>query len=101
VEDDERYQELRTFLGAELKHIQNRRSELRAEAGAQKALEIPAVKTWMEGLKPAVRAKARKWLGKLNRIKMDDADEQKQLIKHAVLGFESELALRYSASGSR
>jgi hypothetical protein len=42
----------------------------------------------MNGLKPAVRSKARKWLGKINRIKMDDLDEHKQLIKHAVLGFE-------------
>src|SRR4051812_7886860 len=42
----------------------------------------------MQSLQPAVRLKARKWLGKLNRIKMDDLNEQKQLIKHAVLGFE-------------
>ncbi len=88
VEDDERYQSLKDFVGRELKYIQGRWSELRAEAGANKALEIPAVKEWMDGLKPAVRTKARKWLGKLNRIKMDDLDEQKQLIKHAVLGFE-------------
>ena len=88
VEDDDRYQALIFFLGSELKHVQNRWSELRAEGGARKALEIPAVRDWMDGLKPAVRIRARKWLGKLNRIKMDDADEQKQLIKHAVLGFE-------------
>lgn len=88
VEDDARYVSLREFVGRELKHIQGKWSELRAEAGAAKAMEIPGVLTWMEGLKPAVRTKARKWLGKLNRIKMDDVDEQKQLIKHAVLGFE-------------
>ncbi|EIM30446.1 BbrUII/HgiDII family restriction enzyme [Microvirga lotononidis] len=88
VEDDERYQELKAFIGTELKHIQNRWADLRAEDGAKKALEIPAVQAWMSGLKPAVRTKARKWLGKLNRIKMDDVNEQKQLIKHAVLGFE-------------
>jgi hypothetical protein len=88
VEDDERYLELKEFIQSELKHIQNRWANLRAEEGANRALEIDAVKNWMNGLKPAVRAKARKWLGKLNRIKMDDLDEQKQLIKHAVLGFE-------------
>ena len=88
VEDDERYQTLKAFLAAELKHIQNKWSELRADAGANKALEIPAVANWMKGLPGPVRSKARKWLGKLNRIKMDDVDEQKQLIKHAVLGFE-------------
>lgn len=88
VEDDERYQTLKGFLAAELKHIQSKWSELRADAGANKALEIPAVAAWMKGLPGPVRSKARKWLGKLNRIKMDDVDEQKQLIKHAVLGFE-------------
>lgn len=88
VEDDARYQQLRTFLAAELKHIQGKWADLRADDGARRALEIPAVAAWMEGLKPAVRTKARKWLGKLNRIKMDDVNEQKQLIKHAVLGFE-------------
>lgn len=88
VEDDERYQELKDFLAKELKFIQSRWSDLRAEDGAKKAMEIPAVLAWMQDLKPAVRTKARKWLGKLNRIRMDDPNEQKQLIKHAVLGFE-------------
>jgi hypothetical protein len=88
VEDDERYQTLKGFIARELKHIQTRWADLRADAGAEKALEIPAVRSWMEGLKPAIRSKARKWLGKLNRINLDDLGEQKQLIKHAVLGFE-------------
>ena len=88
VEDDERYQNLKLVIGTELKHIQNEWSRLRAEEGAEKALEIPAVKEWMEGLAPGSRAKARKWLGKINRIRLDDLTEQKQLIKHAVLAFE-------------
>jgi hypothetical protein len=88
VEDDERYLALQTFLAAELKFIQGQWADLRAEDGARQALQIPAVQSWMDGLKPAVRTKARRWLGKLNRIKMDDLAEQKQLIKHAVLGFE-------------
>lgn len=88
VEDDERYQRLREFLESELKYIQSRWSDFRAEDGAKKALEIPAVKAWLDSLKPVVRAKAQKWLGKLNRLKMDDLAEQKQLFKHAVLGFE-------------
>lgn len=88
VEDDERYRKLQSFLGAELKHIQSRWADLRAEDGAKRALEIPAVQSWMESLKPAVRVKARRWLGKINRVNIDDVDERKQLIKHAVLGFE-------------
>jgi hypothetical protein len=88
VEDDWRYQDLKKIVGTELKYIQNAWSQLRAEEGANRALEIPAVKEWMESLKPKTRAKARKWLGKINRIRLDDLSEQKQLIKHAVLAFE-------------
>ncbi len=88
VEDDERYRKLREIISTELKHIQNKWAELRAEQGEKKALEIPEVKSWVEQLKPAASKKARKWLGRLNRIRIDEVDEQKQLIKHAVLAFE-------------
>ena len=88
VEDDERYQKLQKIIGKELKHIQNRWAELRSEEGSKKALEIPEVKDWVEDLKPSTRKKAKKWLGKLNRIRIDEVDEQKQLMKHAVLAFE-------------
>ena len=91
VEDDERYQELREIIGRELKYIQRRWAELRSEEGSKKALEIPEVRDWVEELKPNIRKKAKKWLGKLNRIRVDGVDEQKQqkqLMKHAVLAFE-------------
>ena len=88
VEDDERYQKLREIISTELKHIQNKWAELRAEQGEKKALEIPEVKTWIEQLQPSIRKKAGKWLGRLNRIRIDEVDEQKQLIKHAILAFE-------------
>ena len=42
----------------------------------------------MNDLKPSIRKKAERWLGKINRIRIDDADEQKQMMKHAVLAFE-------------
>ncbi len=88
VEDDDRYRELRKIIGKELKHIQNRWADHRSEEGSKKALEIPEVKDWVDELKPNTRKKAKKWLGKLNRIRIDEVDEQKQLIKHAVLAFE-------------
>lgn len=88
VEDDPRYQKLKQFLGNELKHIQGRWAEWRTEAGTRRAMEIPAVKDWMDGLSSANKKKAAKWLGKVNRIRQDDEKDQKQLIKIAVLGFE-------------
>ena len=88
VEDDPRYIALKAFLANELKHVQSRWSELRAEAGVKKAMEIPAVKDWIEKLPKEYRRKAKKWLGKIHRISVDDVDERKQLVKHAVLAFE-------------
>lgn len=88
VEDDNRYAEIKNFLAAELKYIQSQWSTSRAEHGAEKAMEIPAVKDWMESLPRVPRSKARKWLGKINRIRLDDPNEQKQLIKHSILAFE-------------
>ena len=88
VEDDPRYLALREFIGEELKHIQNRWSELRVDAGARKAAEIPAVSSWIEQLPRRYSGKAKRWLGKLNRINIGSDAERRQLIKHAVLAFE-------------
>jgi hypothetical protein len=76
------------MIGDELKHIQGEWSRLRGEQGSDKALEIPAVKAWIDGLNPNIRSKAKRWLGKINRIRLDELDEQRQLVKHALLAFE-------------
>lgn len=88
VEDDPRYLELKEFIGGELKYIQSRWSELRGEAGVRKAMAIPAVSSWIEQLRKQHSRKAKRWLGKLNRINIGSDAEQRQLIKHAVLAFE-------------
>jgi len=88
LEDDPRYSQLRELVAKELKHIQNRWSEWRAEEGAKKALEIPAIGKWMHGLPAPYKRKAKAWLGKINRIRTDTPDERKQLLKHSILAFE-------------
>ncbi|WP_145144401.1 ATP-binding protein [Roseomonas gilardii] len=88
VEDDPRYNDLKNFLAAELKYIQNRWSDQRSEAGAREAMKIPEVDEWVASLKPPIRKRAKAWLGKINLVRTDDPNERKQLIKHAVLGFE-------------
>ena len=87
-EDDLRYVALKAFVGEELKFIQSCWSEWRVAAGTQKAMEIPEVKDWIESLPGEFSKKARRWLGKINRIKVDNSAERRQLIKHAVLAFE-------------
>lgn len=87
VEGDPRYLELKEFIAAELKYIQNKWASLRVDSGAKNALKIPEVKEWIDTLKPATRVKAKKWIGKLNKIEASDTEE-KSLIKQSVLAFE-------------
>lgn len=88
VEDDDRYLTLQKIVGQELKHIQKRWRELRSDEGVKTAMSIPVVKEWLKRLPAEHRRKARDWLGRLNRLRIEDDDEQKNLIKHAVLAFE-------------
>jgi hypothetical protein len=88
VEGDERYIKLREIIQKELKYIQNRWSAFRTETGAKKAVEIPAIKEWMDALPKDTKPKAQKWIGQLNKVQIDDEKEQKRLYKHAVLAFE-------------
>lgn len=88
VEDDPRYVALKEFVGRELKHIQQRWSDLRVKSGTKTAMEIPEVRAWIEGLPRGLAGKAERWLGKINRIKVSAPDERRQLMKHAVLAFE-------------
>ena len=88
VEDDPRYVALKGFVAGELKFIQQRWSDLRRDAGSRIAMEIPEVKEWADTLPKEISGRAKSWLGKINRLRMDNLDERRQLTKHAVLAFE-------------
>lgn len=88
VEDDPRYVALKGFVAGELKFIQQRWSDLRRDAGSRIAMEIPEVKEWADDLPKEISGRAKNWLGKINRLRMDNLDERRQLTKHAVLAFE-------------
>ena len=88
VEEDPRYLALKGFVGAELKFIQRRWSELRTETGSRAAMEIPEVKEWADSLPKEISGRAKRWLGRLHRLRTDNPGERRQLTKHAVLAFE-------------
>ncbi len=88
VEDDPRYVALKKFLCGELKLLQKQWSELRVDAGSRSAMEIPEVKNWIKSLSGDVSGKAKRWLGRLNKINVGEESERRQLIKHSVLAFE-------------
>lgn len=88
VEDDPRYRELMNLLQPELTAIGNKWAQLRVEEGTQEALNIPEIAEWIDSLEAAARPAAKRWLGKLGKLGVDDDRVKRQLLKHAVIGFE-------------
>jgi len=89
IEDDPRYQALKEFIYSELKHIQNKWSDLRDVEGAKKALQIPAINDWFKTLGQDNKKRAKALFGKIGRLTVDDEAERKDLLKHGVLAFET------------
>jgi hypothetical protein len=88
IQDDERYVALISFIKKELNHIEKKSAELKTEQGEKEALKIPAIENWYKELKGDTRSKAKKLLGKINQIAVDDK-HKRQLFGHGVLAFES------------
>lgn len=89
IEDDPRYQALKNFIYTELKHIQNNWSDLRDIEGSRKAMEISAISEWFKTLGKDSQKSAKALFGKIGRLTLDDESERKDLLKHAVLAFET------------
>ena len=87
--DDPRYIVLKAFIQGELKHVQNKWTELRNSKGTEVALLIPAIRAWFNTLSPDQKKHAETLFGKINQLTVEDDDEKKQLFKYGVLAFES------------
>lgn len=96
IEDDDRVVKLRAEIQAELKHIQNKWTDLRNKEGSKEALKVPEVDAWFKTLGADQRNKATQMFGKINTLKLDPSDK-KPLFKFSVLAFEK-LKLRDSLS---
>jgi hypothetical protein len=92
MEDDPRYEALRTFIQQELKHIQNKWTDLRNKGGTEEALQIPAIKAWFGDLGKDGRKRASSLFGKINQLTVEAPEDKKRLFKYGVLAFEH---LRY------
>jgi len=87
--DDERYIALRDFVYGELKHIQNKWTDLRKGKGTEEARSIPAIADWFNSLKGDDKAHARSLFGKIGQLKVDKDEERRELYKQSVLAFEN------------
>ena len=88
-EDDDRFQKLRKFALAELRHIASQWSDLRRESGTKFARSVPAVSQWLDGLTGDTKKRAQRWVGRLNEIRSDRDTDRKELLKASILAFES------------
>ena len=97
VEDDPRYIALQNGIRERLKEIGNRWTDLRNEEGLTVALQIPQINEWYESLVPDHRVAAKRLFGHINRLRIDDDAERRQLFIGSILAFES-LRLRNMVS---
>ena len=89
IEEDPRYEALKVKLGAEVRSVVNEWVDMRNKGGVKKALEIPQVRTWFNGLNSDHKKAAEKLLGRINELPVEGEDEVRRLFIGNILAFES------------
>ena len=89
IEEDPRYQELKSKLKTELKVIQSEWTDLRTEEGPKIAIAIPQIDEWYKDLTPDHKIAAQRLLGRINTLPIDDAAPKRQLFVSGILAFET------------
>ncbi|PNG40234.1 hypothetical protein A1395_06200 [Pseudomonas protegens] len=88
-EDDPRYAYLTAYLKSIFTKIESKWSEWRPLDRVAIVKEVnPAVTEWFGSLKGVQLKHAEKLIGRIAAFDYEDPDEEKVLLKHAVLGFE-------------
>ncbi len=89
IEEDPRYQDLKSKLKTELKVIQSEWTNLRTEEGPKLAIAIPQIDVWYKDLTPDHKIAAQRLLGRINTLPIDDAAQKRQLFVSGILAFET------------
>ena len=89
IEEDPRYQALKSKLQTELKVVQGEWTELRNMGGRKVAVQIPQIEEWYAGLNPDHKKAAERLFGRINQLPIDDANQKRQLFVSGILAFES------------
>ena len=89
IEDDPRYQALRSKVQDELKFIQGEWTSLRNKGGRKVALENPQIREWYAQLNPDHKRDAASLFGRINRLPIEDDADKRQLFISGILAFES------------
>ncbi|EKS6363676.1 DNA mismatch repair protein [Enterobacter hormaechei] len=90
VEDDPRYQYLKSLVKIALRKVAGQWSALREMQGAKEAKESnPVLVEWISSLKPASQGYAEKMIAQIESLPLEDKpQEKKELFKHAIFAFE-------------
>lgn len=97
IEDDPRYEALKSYVYKCLKEIQNIWAEWRRKYATQKALANPAIEKWYRTLKGSSRRQAEQLFDKIESLPMDKESDRNELYKYGILAFER-LQVRMSLS---
>lgn len=89
IEGDQRYSLLKEKLLLELNYIDSKWTDLRNEDGYRKAIESPSIKEWYKELAPDHKRAAKRLMGKIYRLPIEDSDQMRQLLIGSLLAFES------------
>lgn len=97
IEDDERYQALLDFVRRKLLDIDDVWTKWRnEERGKDAVAEVGGLVDWIDGLPPMQQTPARRLLGLIRGVELEDELQRTQLYKAGVVAFER-LRLRDSA----
>ncbi|GIL05070.1 MAG: hypothetical protein BroJett031_15900 [Betaproteobacteria bacterium] len=89
IEDDERYVALTHFLRSELVAVSDQWTEMRNEVrGKQAEEENPALKEWLQGLPEGQVPAARRLLGLIQGVELEDESERRDLFRAGLTAFE-------------
>ena len=89
IKDSPRYEELKTWMKNELFHIRDKWDEWRSEIVKEEVYQIPAIKAWLDELKPAERKQAESLFSKIGEVHFDNDENRNQLYIHTALAFEN------------
>jgi Histidine kinase-, DNA gyrase B-, and HSP90-like ATPase len=89
IEDDPRYIALLAFVRSSLNLIERQWADWRAEIGTKEVVELyPRIAGWLESLPPVSRVHAKRVIGAIQALSIENEDERKQLLRHGVMSFE-------------
>ena len=89
IKDSQRYEALKTWLKKELFYIRDKWDEWRSEIMTREVNQIPAIKAWLDELKPTERKQAESLFSKIGKVHFDNDENRNQLYIHTALAFEN------------